>query len=108
MPLGLLARTAGKPTTCRFPPVPRAEPRQTGVQARLGAVSPRVYTAFSLRLVLSPVLLCALPSVLQYALWEMVQDEWLGLEADYCRALVESMPRRMKAVIKAKGGHTKY
>lgn len=42
------------------------------------------------------------------ALWERVQAEWEKLEADECRKLVESMPRRIEAVIKAKGKWTDY
>ena len=30
------------------------------------------------------------------------------ISKDYCQNLIESMPRRIKAVIKNKGGHTKY
>ena len=41
-------------------------------------------------------------------LWEIVQREWAKLTVDYCNSLVESMPSRVKAVIRAKGGWTKY
>ena len=41
-------------------------------------------------------------------LWEHVQVEWDGLEAEVCQNLIESMPRRVEAVYKAKGGYTKY
>ena len=41
-------------------------------------------------------------------LWERAEQEWNKIPADICRNLVESMPRRIAAVIKAKGGHTKY
>ena len=41
-------------------------------------------------------------------LWECVQVEWDGIEAEVCQNLIESMPRRVEAVYKAKGGYTKY
>ena len=41
-------------------------------------------------------------------LWEHVEKEWKGIGASVCQNLIESMPRRVNAVIKAKGGYTKY
>jgi hypothetical protein len=41
-------------------------------------------------------------------LWERVEEEWNKIEAGVCQNLIESMPRRVAAVLKAKGGHTKY
>lgn len=41
-------------------------------------------------------------------LWEAFQKEWEDIEPEICEKLLESMPRRLAAVIKAKGGHTKY
>ena len=41
-------------------------------------------------------------------LWERVEKEWNAIPVQICQNLIESMPRRMQAVIKAKGGHTKY
>jgi len=41
-------------------------------------------------------------------LWERVQVEWEKIESEVCQNLIESMPRRVAAVVKAKGGHTKY
>src|SRR6266550_3398768 len=41
-------------------------------------------------------------------LWERVQDEWDKIDPKVCQDLIESMPRRMQAVIEAKGGSTKY
>ena len=41
-------------------------------------------------------------------LWERVQVEWEKIEPSVCQGLVESMPRRVAAVLKAKGGYTKY
>ena len=41
-------------------------------------------------------------------LWERVETEWAKIPADVCLNLVESMPRRIAAVLKAKGGYTKY
>ena len=34
--------------------------------------------------------------------------EWNGIPPEVCQTLIESMPRRVEAVIKANGGHTKY
>jgi hypothetical protein len=41
-------------------------------------------------------------------LWERVQEEWNKIEPEVCQNLIESMPRRVQAVMKAKGGYTKY
>ena len=43
-----------------------------------------------------------------HELWERVAEEWNKITAETCQNLIESMPRRIEAVIKAKGGHTKY
>jgi len=41
-------------------------------------------------------------------LWERVEEEWNNIGAEVCQNLIESMPRRVAAVLKAKGGYTKY
>ena len=41
-------------------------------------------------------------------LWERVEVEWDKIGVDVCQKLIESMPRRVEAVIRAKGGYTKY
>jgi len=41
-------------------------------------------------------------------LWDRVQEVWDMIEPKVCQDLIESMPRRVQAVIKAKGGYTKY
>lgn len=43
-----------------------------------------------------------------HELWERVVEEWNEITPEVCQNLIESMPRRIKAVIKANGGHTKY
>ncbi len=43
-----------------------------------------------------------------HELWECVQKEWNAIPKDVCVKLIESMPQRVKAVIKAKGGYTRY
>ncbi|KAG2758126.1 hypothetical protein P692DRAFT_20679655, partial [Suillus brevipes Sb2] len=48
------------------------------------------------------------PSKGVWELWERVAVEWGKITAEDCQKLIESMPRRIEAVIKAKGGHTKY
>jgi transposase len=41
-------------------------------------------------------------------LWERIEAEWNKITAQECMKLIESMPRRVEAVLKAKGGFTKY
>ena len=43
-----------------------------------------------------------------YELWERVEVEWNKITPEECQNLIESLPRRLEAVYKAKGGHTKY
>jgi hypothetical protein len=43
-----------------------------------------------------------------HVLWERIQLEWEKITEHDCLKLVESMPSRVRAVLKAKGGHTKY
>jgi transposase len=43
-----------------------------------------------------------------HELWERVVEEWNKIPPEICQGLIESMPRRIEAVLKAKGGHTKY
>ncbi|HVI21742.1 MAG TPA: IS630 family transposase, partial [Bacillus sp. (in: firmicutes)] len=38
-------------------------------------------------------------------LWERVQEEWDKIEPEVCQGLIESMPRCMEALLKAKGGY---
>jgi len=40
-------------------------------------------------------------------LWERIQEVWEGIPVEECQKLIESMPRRVQAVVKAKGGYTK-
>ena len=41
-------------------------------------------------------------------LWEVVDDEWEKTSPELCKKLFASMPDRLQAVIKARGGYTKY
>jgi len=41
-------------------------------------------------------------------LWERLEATWWCIDPAECRDLVESMPRRIEAVIRARGGHTRY
>ena len=43
-----------------------------------------------------------------HSLWERLELEWHSIPASVCRELIESMPRRVSAVLGAKGGYTKY
>jgi len=43
------------------------------------------------------------------ALINTIKEVWVKeISTDYCSSLIASMPRRLQAVIKAHGGHTKY
>ncbi|KAI1000189.1 hypothetical protein K3495_g8009 [Podosphaera aphanis] len=41
-------------------------------------------------------------------LWDRVQDEWAKIPAEECQKLIESLSRRIDAVIKVKGGHVAF
>ena len=41
-------------------------------------------------------------------LYKNLRSEWEKISPETCKNLVESMPRRVKAVIMAKGGPTRY
>ena len=41
-------------------------------------------------------------------LHDIVMEEWKSIPVATCEALVNSMPRRVKAVLDNEGGHTKY
>jgi hypothetical protein len=43
-----------------------------------------------------------------HELWDRLVDEWNEIAPEVCQNLIESMPRRIEAVIKANGDHTKY
>ena len=48
------------------------------------------------------------PSNGVHELWDRASEEWNNISPETCQNLIESMPRRIQAVIRAKGGHTKY
>jgi len=41
-------------------------------------------------------------------LWERAEKEWEKITSEVCQNLIQSMPRRVAAVVKAKGSYTKY
>ena len=41
-------------------------------------------------------------------LWERIQVEWDKIPVEECQKLIESMSRRIEAVLRTKGGYTKY
>ena len=43
-----------------------------------------------------------------YEFWDRVVEKWNNIPAETCQTLIESMPRRIEAVIRANGGHTDY
>ena len=43
-----------------------------------------------------------------YELWKRVETEWNNIPPQICLDLIASMPRRIDAFLKAKGGYTKY
>ena len=43
-----------------------------------------------------------------FELWERLVVEWNKIPPEVCQTLIESVSRRLEAVIKADGGHTRY
>jgi hypothetical protein len=43
-----------------------------------------------------------------YKRWKRVEVKWEKIAVKECQTLVKSMPKRVRAVLKAKGGYTKY
>jgi hypothetical protein len=43
-----------------------------------------------------------------HELWDKAAEEWSKITVEECRRLIESMPRRLKEVIRKKGGNTRY
>ncbi|PHZ12735.1 uncharacterized protein RHIMIDRAFT_202568, partial [Rhizopus microsporus ATCC 52813] len=43
-----------------------------------------------------------------HELWERMQNEWNTFGVDICCKYIDSISARVKAVIDAKGGNTKY
>ena len=41
-------------------------------------------------------------------IWEEAEEVWNNIGLEVCWNLIESVPRRLEAVIKTKGGYTKY
>jgi transposase len=41
-------------------------------------------------------------------LWSRVEHEWEAISSAFCCNLIDSMPKRIHAVLKAKGGYTNY
>jgi transposase len=41
-------------------------------------------------------------------LWKRVEKEWENIPASVCQDLIATMPDRIRALIKARGGHTRY
>jgi hypothetical protein len=39
-------------------------------------------------------------------LWEAFREEWSRIDPDFCAKLISTMPERIAAVLKAKGGNT--
>ncbi len=39
---------------------------------------------------------------------DVIMEEWKTTSVETCEALVNSMPKRVKAVLENNGGHTKY
>lgn len=54
--------------------------------------------------------LCQYPTQAKgvWEIWDRVAEVWGKIKPEVCQGLIESMPRRIEAVVKAKGGHTKY
>ena len=47
-------------------------------------------------------------AISMYEVWQRVEKGWNAIPMEVCLGLIESMPRRVAAVLKAKGGYTRY
>ena len=45
-------------------------------------------------------------SISRKDLWEKIQDVWNDIKVEDCTNLIDTMPRRIKAAMKAHGGYT--
>ena len=43
-----------------------------------------------------------------HQLWERVVEQWGNIDEEHCQKWIESMPRRIEAVMKARRAHTRY
>jgi hypothetical protein len=50
---------------------------------------------------------CPLPTN-EDQLWEALQEEWCAIDENFIKKLYDSLPWRVRAVHKAKGGNTRY
>jgi len=41
-------------------------------------------------------------------LWNKIQLMWSQMDTDFCLKLIDTMPQRIKDVLKANGGYTKW
>ena len=41
-------------------------------------------------------------------LWDKLQDIWNNIEIEKCIKLIETVPKRINDIIKAKGGYTQW
>lgn len=48
------------------------------------------------------------PPSSQHELWKRCEVEWEKIPKEVCQNLIRGMPKRVAAVLRAKGGHTKY
>ena len=48
------------------------------------------------------------PEMTKKNIWDVVNAEWENTPKEFCATLLQSMPNRLQAVIKAHGGHTEY
>lgn len=74
-------------STCLACPTPWHQPHWASLSAQKGLIQ--------------------IPYTIRRCSWTKV-ELWNGIPAEICQKLVESMPRRIKAVIRAKEGHTDY
>lgn len=52
--------------------------------------------------------LSKLPCSNKKQLWENIQKAWYNIPVETCRKLISSMPKRIEAVLKNRGGYTGY